>query len=68
MKLEVPFIKQTTDFNCGPVALQMIFSYFGGNEPLDKIEENCGAKGGNAVSIVALAVCARDFGYNVDLI
>jgi len=67
MKLEVPFIKQTTDFNCGPVALQMIFSYFGGIESLDSIEENCGAKEGNAISTVTLAVCAKDFGYNVDL-
>lgn len=67
MKLKVPFIEQTTNFNCGPVALQMIFSYFGGKENLNDIEENCGAKEGNAVSTVTLAVCAKDFGYGADL-
>ncbi len=67
MKLEVPFIKQTTKFNCGPVALQMIFSYFGGNETLDTIEEKCGIRGGKAVSTLSLAICAKELGYAVEL-
>ena len=67
MKLEVPFIQQTTKFNCGPVALQMIFSYLGGNEPLDVLEEKCGVKDGKAVSTLSLAICAKELGYDVEL-
>ncbi|MBT3865599.1 hypothetical protein HOF78_00675 [Candidatus Woesearchaeota archaeon] len=67
MKLEVPFIQQTTKFNCGPVALQMIFSYLGGSESLDILEEKCGIKDGKAVSTLSLAICAKELGYDVEL-
>lgn len=67
MKLEVPFIKQTTKFNCGPVALQMVFSYFGGDESLGVLEEKCGIKDGKAVSTLSLAICAKELGYAVKL-
>jgi len=39
MKLDVPFFKQTTALNCGPVALQMVLSYFGDKTDLKKIED-----------------------------
>jgi uncharacterized protein len=29
MRLNVPFIKQSTDYTCGPTALQMVLQYFG---------------------------------------
>lgn len=28
-KLDIPFYKQKTEFNCGPAVLQMVFDYFG---------------------------------------
>ncbi|MBU0466707.1 MAG: peptidase C39 family protein [Nanoarchaeota archaeon] len=32
MKLQVPFFKQTTPYNCGPMALRMALAYLG-NDP-----------------------------------
>jgi len=42
MKLEVPFFKQTTPLNCGPVAVRMVLSYFGKNVSLEEIERLVG--------------------------
>ena len=27
-KIDVPFVRQKTDFNCGPATLEMVFRYF----------------------------------------
>ncbi len=34
MRLNVPFIKQETDYTCGPTALQMALAYFGRTFPV----------------------------------
>lgn len=67
MKLGVPFIKQTTKFNCGPVALQMIFSYFEDNHSLSILEGKCGSKDEKAISTLSLAICAKELGYGAEL-
>jgi len=35
MRLDVPFYKQTTKFNCGPAALRMVIAYLDQDLGLD---------------------------------
>ena len=65
MKLNVPFFKQTTNLNCGPVALQMVLSYFGDTTDLKKIEELVGITEGKGVSTSQIAIAAAKLGYKV---
>ena len=37
--LQVPYFKQTTQLNCGAVALQMVLAFFGDKTNLDILEE-----------------------------
>ena len=67
MKLEVPFYKQITNLDCGPVALHMIFSYFGENYDLDFIAEKAGVKGGKGVSTLRLAIASMSLGFPTKL-
>jgi len=61
--LEVPFYKQTTDLNCGPTALKMVFSYFGENYDIGLIEEKVGIKEGKVVSTIQLAIAVARLGF-----
>lgn len=65
MKLKVPFYKQTTLLNCGPVALQMVFSYFSQDIPIELIEEKTRIKEGKAVSTITLATASAELGFKV---
>lgn len=63
MKLKVPFYKQTTEMNCGPTALKMVFSYFGKEFDADLIEKEAGIKQGKAVSTIRLAIASASLGF-----
>jgi len=63
MRLKVPFYKQTTSTNCGPVALQMVLSYFGEDPGLDVVEEKVGIRERKAVSTIQLAIASGAFGF-----
>lgn len=63
MKLDVPFYKQTTPLNCGPVALKMVLAYFGKDFPTELIEEKVGIKEGKGVTTTRLAIASADFGF-----
>jgi len=66
MKLNVPFFKQTTPLNCGPVALQMILSYFGDKTDLKIIEEKTGIKKGRCISTIQIAIASVSLGYKTN--
>ncbi len=66
MKLEVPFYGQTTAVNCGPVALQMVFSYFGKNYDISLIEEKVGIKEGKGISTISLAIASAELGFKTE--
>ncbi|MEK6800663.1 MAG: peptidase C39 family protein [Nanoarchaeota archaeon] len=66
MRLEVPFYKQTTKLNCGPVALRMVLAYFGQEVSLDVLEQRTGIKEGKGVSTIQLATVASSLGYKTD--
>ena len=66
MILEVPFYKQTTSLNCGPVALKMVIAYFGKDEPIKLLEEKTGIKEGKGVSTLQIAIAAASLGYHAD--
>jgi len=68
MKLKVPFLKQTTGLNCGPVALQMILSYFGGDPGLGVLEERVGIKEGKGVSTIQIALASKLSGFKTKLL
>ena len=63
MILDVPFTLQTTPWNCGPVALHMIFSYFGNPVSLDLIEKQTGIQEGKCLLTIQLATAVTHFGY-----
>ncbi|HKL24198.1 MAG TPA: peptidase C39 family protein [Candidatus Nanoarchaeia archaeon] len=66
MKLDVPFYKQTTPLNCGPIALKMVLSYFGNNKSSDILEEKTGIKEGKGISTIQIATAAASLGYKTD--
>ncbi len=68
MKLKVPFYKQTTPTNCGPMALKMVFSFFGKDFPIEKIEEKTDIKPGKATSTLHIAKAAADLGFKIKLV
>jgi hypothetical protein len=65
MKFNVPFYKQTTPFNCGTVALKMVFSFLGKDFPIEEIEEKSRIKPGKMVSTLHLAIAALDLGFKI---
>ena len=66
MKLEIPFYKQTTELNCGPVALRMVLAYFDKDSGVEILEERTGIKDGKGVSTIQIAKVAALFGYKTD--
>ncbi len=68
MKLSVPFYKQTTPLNCGPVALKMVLEYFGQNFSIEELEKKVGIKEGKATSTLNLAKAVFDSGFKIKLI
>lgn len=68
MKLNVPFYRQTTPLNCGPVALKMAFSYLGVEIDTKEIEKAVGIKDGKAVSTTRLALASASFGFKTKIL
>jgi uncharacterized protein YvpB len=66
MKLEVPFYKQTTPLNCGPVALRMVLLYFGKAIDIKLLEEKTGIKKGKGISTIQIATAAAALGYKTN--
>jgi len=68
MKIQVPFYKQTTNMNCGPFVLKIVFSFFKKQFPIELIEEKVGIKSGKAVSTLRLSIAAADLGFKAKII
>jgi hypothetical protein len=68
MKLDVPFYKQTTPLNCGPVALKMVLDYFDEEIDVKVLEERVGIKESKGVSTVQIAIASKLFGYKTKLL
>ena len=66
MKLKVPFYKQTTDTNCGPVALRMVLAYFGDDLGIDILETRTEIKEGKGVVTIQIATAAALSGHRTD--
>jgi len=66
MRLEVPFFKQTSPLNCGPMALRMVLAYLGKDEGADILEERTGIKEGKGISTIQIATAAASLGYKTD--
>ncbi len=63
MRLEIPFFKQTTKMDCGPVALKMVLAYFGKDFPSETLEEKTGIKSEKGISTIQIATAASSLGY-----
>ena len=63
MRNNVPFFKQTTTQNCGPVALKMVLGYLGKDKPLEELEKLCGLREGKAISTLHMAIAAQRTGF-----
>lgn len=68
MKINVPFYKQTTNLDCGPVALKMVFDYFGKDFSIEKISKLVGLKEGKGISTIELAIAAANLGFSTRII
>jgi hypothetical protein len=66
MRLPVPFYEQTTEDNCGPVALRMILEYLGKNFTTEELETATGIKEGKMLATIQLATTAAELGFKVD--
>lgn len=66
MKLKVPFYKQTTKTNCGPVALKMILEFLGKQFSVEEIEKAASIREKEAVFTIQLAIAAKKLGFNVN--
>ena len=65
MQLQIPFYKQTSNLNCGPVALKMIFDSFGIAVDLTEVEKIVGIQEGKIVFTSELALAAAKLGFHV---
>ena len=66
MRLKIPFYKQTSSLNCGPIALRMILAYFGKDEGTDVLKARTGIKEGKGISTIQIATAAASSGYRTD--
>ncbi len=67
MRLNIPFFKQTTSLNCGPVALKMVLGYFGKEYETEVLERSVGIEDGKGVSTIQIALAAALLGYKTEL-
>lgn len=63
MKINLPCIKQLTNFDCGPTALQSVFSYFGKNVSVDEMHEVAEVGSEKAFWSVDLGIVAKKLGF-----
>lgn len=66
MKLQIPFFKQTTPLNCGPVVLRMVLAYLGEDPGLEVIEKRTEIKEGKGISTIQIATVAASLGYRTE--
>ncbi len=67
MRLEIPFYKQTTHFNCGPMALRMVIAYLDKDLGVEILEKRAGIKEGKGLMTAQIATAAALSGYKTDL-
>ena len=65
--MKIPFHKQTTEYNCGPAALQSIFEFFGKYLPQKKLEELLETSEAYGTSHAALKRVATDLGFTCEV-
>ena len=65
MKLDVPFHVNRKN-ECGPIALQMVFEYFGEKLDFDKIRTLVDSEKSGVTWTVSLARTAAELGFNVE--
>ena len=63
IRLEVPFYKQTTKTNCGPVVLRMVISYLDKDIDLEILEKRTRIKEGKAVLTIQIAIASALSGF-----
>ena len=63
MKLNVPFFKQTTHLNCGPVALRMVIAYLDKDPGLELLEKKTAITEGKGTSTIQLASVVASLGF-----
>jgi hypothetical protein len=66
MQIDIPFFQQTNILNCGPMALKMIFSYFGDDFDIDEIEKKANIKEGKGFSSVNLCIAIAKLGFKAE--
>jgi hypothetical protein len=67
MQIDIPFYKQSTLMNCGPMALKMILSYFGNDLDIEEIEKKANAKEGKGFSTLNLCIATVKLGFKAEL-
>jgi len=67
MKLQVPFIQQTSPLNCGPTALRMAVAFIDHDLGINVFEKECGLEEGKGTNTIQLAVASASLGYKTKL-
>lgn len=67
MRINVPFIPQTANMNCGPAALRMVFSFFDKDYAMPELENACGLENGKACGTIQMAIAAAKLGFKAEL-
>ncbi|MBC5793283.1 MAG: peptidase C39 family protein [Nanohaloarchaea archaeon] len=66
MRLDVPFHRQESDYDCGPAALKMALDFFGDSKSMSEIKDLLEYSEGDAVFTVQLATAAEEIGHEVE--
>jgi hypothetical protein len=66
MRFDVPFREQESEYDCGPVSLQMATGFLGDEKDLNRIKEVLDYVDGDAVYTIQLATAACQLGFSAD--
>ncbi len=66
MKLNVPYFKQESINDCGPVGVKMILSYFNIDTSLQKIKDSSLVDSSGITWTIGLSKVIKEEGLNVD--
>ncbi|MDD4761408.1 MAG: cysteine peptidase family C39 domain-containing protein [Candidatus Pacebacteria bacterium] len=64
-KVKVPFFKQDTNYSCGPVALQMVFLFFGKMKSEKELIKKLKTRKDEGISHTKMKEGAKKFGFRV---
>ncbi|NCP72561.1 hypothetical protein GW835_04185 [archaeon] len=66
MNLNIPYYQQDEKFDCGPIALKMVYAYFKEEKSNKEIKHKLSYKEGKGLYSLQLALVSKQFGFDVE--